>query len=98
MAFCLVERNTDEPGTQPRVRSKTAQILKRLHERLLNYIFCIGLIPDYCERHAAKPVFMGANQVVEEICLPRNDKRNKPDFIAYRGCFNAHAYSHSDNW
>src|ERR1700755_1145633 len=98
MPLCLVEGNADEPGTQPRVRSKSAQILKCLHERLLNYVFRISLIPHYCERYPAKPVFMGTNEVIEEIFLPRNDKRNEHDFISYRGCFNTHTYSHSDNW
>jgi hypothetical protein len=41
---------------------------------------------------------MGADQVTEEVCFARNDKRNKSNFIAYRGYFTAHTCSHSDNW
>src|SRR5580698_8815484 len=98
MAFCLVKHNADEPCTQPRVGSKSAQIQKGFQECLLNDVFRIGLIPNHRERHATEPVFMGTDQVIEEVGLPGNDKRDKSDFIAYCGRFNAHACFHSDSW
>src|SRR6266700_6829739 len=80
----LVHRNLNQPGAEPRLSAKLADVLKRFQRGLLCHILSVRLVAQKGKRREVHAPFIGLNELVKQIILAIPTAPDQGFFVAHR--------------